>query len=1332
MRYVYGQRRVGKLKQKFTYFGASLVLLAQGFGVALPLFLSQKAFAAGTITVCDSGCDQTTIPAALAVAVNDDIISVSSNQVITSAITVNKDVTITSSTNATITTSGTSQVFTITASGVTISGFDFVKTDTAGEQNFIGVQAGNVTITANSFNGNWTIGNGHVVRAVLASPNQTNLVISNNNIQHVRQPAYIDGTTNGTISGNFVNNTKGWVIQSSTDLSFSGNSWGTNVLDIAIIAPDATNNYTDAEVIQMSTDNSDAVVEHQLGTKRLSDAYVIPVANGNVGDDGSKWNPYTSIQSALNRIVDGGTVHIANGNYTESFTITKNGTQLIGESKAGVQIANNGATPSGYAVDITGLSNISVKNLTLNENPSGTNAAYQLKIYQANNVTVENLALNGVGSSATPRTGGLDFNSTSNVIVSDVSIQNFSRNGIAVTAKFASGDTTSQNYSFNNISSSGNAWHGLAFYNYNGSATVSSDITGVSFSGNNTLSGNGQTGLILAGASDPTILSNGTAERSVTGPGSANLELGTLSFISNPVDILNFQTAGIEAVSAVFNGKTGNTMTAGERTAQDAKIIDKLDNASLGLVHYYDLDTTPPDVPSATLTADNDGDIVPDGGATDSQYFTFSLTSSPDTTRYQLRYWNDIVGSPFKEASPWNPTDLSGYSPVLGTYKDNFTQGEGVHYFAFSACDAAGNCSAYGAPFVVTYDHTAPAIPTDLSWTPEGGSAMASGGITNIQKGTLAWLDSDPGVDRYKYYFWTNIPGYFEGESNAWTTEGSTYITQSPTGGSIWTDFYDLQGTYYFCIKAIDATGNTSNCSDTYSVTYDTTAPSMPVHEYPVNNASLNFNDFWFEWSDATGAAKYEVQFSQNPATGGDGAFTNVQWTGDYQSIQPIESKARSVGANGIWYWQVRAVDAAGNKSAWTAPWKLEIDLVAPDIPTLVWPLNSVPINGSSPVANDWQDVAGVHHYVYQSYNVNGDGSCNLSSIRFTGDFTASETNSRVLADGLKFCWRVKAVDAAGNESAWSELWKTIADNNAPSVPVHLSPSNGHVSTTANQTLIDWEASTDASAVTYIYQSSLSAATKPDGSFVSPAYTSAPLSASEIPTPGTPEGTYYWHVKAVDSAGNESAWSAPWIIIVDNTAPLLSIAAVTSPVVASDVTPDVTASDPNAPLIFLWVQTGGPALSFNNSIEEPTFSPSVESTYSFDLTVTDAAGNSTTQSLSFDWEGVLGISTFTPSSTSSGGTTGSGGSTSNASAGSGAVLAAETEEELTNETENDEAVQSDLEQARTLATGDDNQAESDEGSSGFLGLSWLWWLLVLLGVGGLLYLLFGRKSDKQD
>ncbi len=111
----------------------------------------------------------------------------------------------------------------------------------------------------------------------------------------------------------------------------------------------------------------------------------------------------------------------------------------------------------------------------------------------------------------------------------------------------------------------------------------------------------------------------------------------------------------------------------------------------------------------------------------------------------------------------------------------------------------------------------------------------------------------------------------------------------------------------------------------------------------------------------------------------------------------------------------------------------------------------------------------------------------------------------------------------------------TVVDTTPPAVPTHLSPADGSTLTTLTIGIIDWTDETDPSSpVTYIYQSATDSATNPDGSFVTPAYTSGNLAVSEINAAGTPEGTYYWHVRSVDDEGNMSDWSSFWTIIVND------------------------------------------------------------------------------------------------------------------------------------------------------------------------------------------------------
>ncbi|CAN5691240.1 hypothetical protein BH11PAT2_BH11PAT2_04540 [soil metagenome] len=108
-------------------------------------------------------------------------------------------------------------------------------------------------------------------------------------------------------------------------------------------------------------------------------------------------------------------------------------------------------------------------------------------------------------------------------------------------------------------------------------------------------------------------------------------------------------------------------------------------------------------------------------------------------------------------------------------------------------------------------------------------------------------------------------------------------------------------------------------------------------------------------------------------------------------------------------------------------------------------------------------------------------------------------------------------------------------DTTAPPVPTIVSPANG--STVASIDKIDWTDVTDEASnpVAYTYQYSMDASTSPDGSFVNTAGTSGPLTDSEIPTPSTPNGTYYFHVSATDGAGNTSAWTPVSSVTVDSS-----------------------------------------------------------------------------------------------------------------------------------------------------------------------------------------------------
>lgn len=249
------------------------------------------------------------------------------------------------------------------------------------------------------------------------------------------------------------------------------------------------------------------------------------------------------------------------------------------------------------------------------------------------------------------------------------------------------------------------------------------------------------------------------------------------------------------------------------------RAFDKSGNASAWStsVHYY-YDATIPTIPSATMKDANNLPIS-NNGYIATKNFTFSLLSSSDVTRYQLKYWNDIPNDPFNgEAHAWNPTNLSaaGHMSTLGVYTDLFTRGEGTHYFSFSACDAAGNCSAYSTPFVVTYDATTPAIPTLAN--PSDGAILNNqnnsdfdftwNGVSDPSGVTYDWESSHSNATNNTDGGFSNVLAHHEGLTSTSLSEGNS-----------------AEGTYYWQVRACDGAGNCSNWSAPWKITIDNTAP---------------------------------------------------------------------------------------------------------------------------------------------------------------------------------------------------------------------------------------------------------------------------------------------------------------------------------------------------------------------------------------------------------------------------------------------------------------------------------------------------------------------------
>jgi hypothetical protein len=167
----------------------------------------------------------------------------------------------------------------VNGAGFTLRDFHDAE-DRPPNQNLMLIGANNVTVLNNEIYGpdpgtTWTIA-GIVSRALEVQGSLTGLNVQGNNIHHLRQPAYINPGTVGTITNNVVSRTKGWVVDGAS-LTFSGNSWGppqNESADIALLASCTSLQYPN--LLALSSGNGNAYISGQFAgaSSGRADSYV--------------------------------------------------------------------------------------------------------------------------------------------------------------------------------------------------------------------------------------------------------------------------------------------------------------------------------------------------------------------------------------------------------------------------------------------------------------------------------------------------------------------------------------------------------------------------------------------------------------------------------------------------------------------------------------------------------------------------------------------------------------------------------------------------------------------------------------------------------------------------------------------------------------------------------------------------------------------------------------------------------------------------------------------------------------------------------------------------
>ena len=449
------------------------------------------------------------------------------------------------------------------------------------------------------------------------------------------------------------------------------------------------------------------------------------------------------------------------------------------------------------------------------------------------------------------------------------------------------------------------------------------------------------------------------------------------------------------------------------------------------------------------------------------------------------------------ETSPDGGSTWSAETPAASATVSD----EGGTLVRFRSHDAVGNVSPW-AQAEVRIDRTAPSDPSlaggSASWFDSASMLVSASGSTDGTGSGIAGYQYETSTDGGST--WSSTA---DGASLAVSDEGETLVR----------------------FRAVDNAGLTSGWVQG-TVRLDRSTPSAP--------SLSGTGSAWWALAQVTVSASGSVD-------AGDAGLDHYEYetSTDGGSSWTAAAPGDTLDVTGEGETLVRfcAVDAAGNASGWTDG-PVRIDRTVPTDPTVAggsasW-LNAASASLTASGATDTPG-SGIDHYEYETST---DGGSTWSS--------ATSGPAAPVADEGETAVRFRAVDGAGLTSGWVQATVRL-DRTAPSAPSvsGLTPgwqSVASVTATAS-------GSTDGLSGLDHYEYEISA----DGGTTWGATTAGDT------TDVTDEGRTSLHFRAVDAAGNASAWTFgdAWL---DRTPPSDPSLAGGSPAWLSQANESVTAT----------------------------------------------------------------------------------------------------------------------------------------------------------------------------
>ncbi|MBT9557401.1 MAG: hypothetical protein IV100_15280 [Myxococcales bacterium] len=468
------------------------------------------------------------------------------------------------------------------------------------------------------------------------------------------------------------------------------------------------------------------------------------------------------------------------------------------------------------------------------------------------------------------------------------------------------------------------------------------------------------------------------------------------------------------------------------------------------------------------------------------------------------------------------------------------------------ALDSAGNPSGCSLPFTFVHDIVPPSTPGIVAVSPASPSSDATPTVS-VEAEALATVSVFGSAD---------CSGVALAKSTT-DASGNGQVTVSVS----------VNATTALSVRATDPAGNLSPCSAPVTYVHDSTPPPPPavLTTNPASPSSVMSPTIGGVAEPGSTVELYYDASCQTPVSTPSASSAS----GDF-AITPLTP----VASNGTTAIRAVATDAAGNRSACSAPLSYTHDAIGPTSPVLTGTNPTSPSSGSTTPTVEGTAEAGTTVELYVGSPCSGAPGA-IVSVSAAGTFSATVT---VGTDTGTLIYAA-AIDAAGNRSACASPLVFIHDISGP-VSVVLFGTNPDSPSTSQTPMI--LGASEAGGSVAIFASS-----NCGGNAVGTSDIGADGTFS-VEVPAAPNTLNFYTARAFDAAGNPSACSGAIVYEHDDTppnTPVLTGVSPTSPSTTATLFVVTGAADPNIRvLLYPLPDCGGAPTQTLNANPDGSFS----------------------------------------------------------------------------------------------------------------------------------------------